>query len=226
MRAPLSVIVPTLNAEASLPNLLADLMAANEAGLLREVILSDGGSTDDCQRIAEEVGAQWVSGPAGRGGQLRRGIDAAQGGWLLVLHADSHLPDGWVEAVAQHMGQSRKAGYFDLSFDARGLAPKWVASWANLRSRLLGLPYGDQGLLLSRVLYDKVGGYQDIPLMEDVAIAKALKGQLIPMNAPIVTSAAKYQKQGWLRRGARNLITLARYRAGTDPEVLVKAYRR
>ncbi len=238
MRAPLSVIVPTLNAEAALPLLLADLMAANEAGLLRELILSDGGSTDQSQRIAEAVGAEWVTGPAGRGGQLQRGVAQAKGDWLLILHADSHLPEGWLEAVSRHIGMAhgpdhgpdqsadQKAGYFALSFDAKGPMPRLVAGWANLRARLLGLPYGDQGLLLSRVLYDQIGGYPDIPLMEDVAIAKALTGQLRPLDARIVTSAAKYQQQGWLRRGTRNLVTLLRYLAGADPEDLAQAYRR
>jgi len=100
-----------------------------------------------------------------------------------------------------------------------------VAGWANLRARA-GLPYGDQGLLLPRVLYDAVGGYPDQPLMEDVAIVRALKGQLTVIPARIETSAEKYERQGWVRRGARNLWTLARYRAGVSPERLAQSYRK
>ncbi|MEO0864971.1 MAG: glycosyl transferase, partial [Pseudomonadota bacterium] len=120
------------------------------------------------------------------------------------------------------LGQG-KAGYFRLSFDRGG---RVVARWANLRSRLFGLPYGDQGLLVPRRLYNRVGGYPDIPLMEDVALARALRGQLKPLDAVAVTSADKYRRQGWLRRGTRNLWTLARFFAGTDPETLAAAYRR
>ena len=102
----------------------------------------------------------------------------------------------------------------------------FVAGWANLRSRGLGLPYGDQGLLIHRQIYDAAGGYRDMALMEDVALARALRGQLRGLDHDAVTSASKYQKQGWLRRGARNLWTLARYGAGVSPDRLAQAYRR
>ena len=100
-----------------------------------------------------------------------------------------------------------------------------VAFWANSRSRL-GLPYGDQGLLVSRDLYDVIGGYRDIPLMEDVALARALKGKLRRIEATATTSAVKYQNKGWLIRGGRNIITLLQYFAGADPEALAERYSR
>ncbi len=103
------------------------------------------------------------------------------------------------------------------------MAGKAVAAWANLRSRL-GLPYGDQGLLLPRALYQSVGGYPDQPLMEDVALARALRGHLLGLDVTVVTSADKYARQGWLRRGARNLWTLIRYFAGVAPAKLAKGY--
>ena len=100
-----------------------------------------------------------------------------------------------------------------------------MAAWANLRSHL-GLPYGDQGLLVPRSLYDAVGGYPDQPLMEDVALVRALKGRLAPVGVTITTSAARYHAQGWLRRGGRNLLLLARYFAGQDVETLARSYHR
>jgi hypothetical protein len=103
------------------------------------------------------------------------------------------------------------------------MAGKAVAAWANLRSRL-GLPYGDQGLLLPRALYQSVGGYPDQPLMEDVALARALRGHLLGLEVTAVTSADKYARQGWLRRGARNLWTLIRYFAGVAPAKLAEGY--
>lgn len=223
MRAKLSVIVPVLNGAIEVPRLLPGLMAGVEAGLIRELILSDGGSSDGTERIAEDVGAIWVTGPASRGGQLRRGAAVAGGDWLLFLHADTMLPDGWVQAVATQMADGRP-GYFRLSFDAKGAAPRVVAGWANLRARVFHLPYGDQGLLIARAEYDAAGGYPDIALMEDVAMARVLGSRLQMMPLAVRTSAARYERDGWMRRGTRNLGLLARYLTGTDPETLRKRY--
>ncbi len=223
MRAQLSVVIPTLNAQEALPACLASLMEGVEAGMVRELVISDGGSTDATLHIAEEVGALVVSGAASRGGQLQRGVAATQGAWVLVIHSDSVLPQGWAEAVMTQM-QTGAPAYFRLRFDARGLAPVWVALWANLRARWLGLPYGDQGLLITRADYDAVGGYPDQPLMEDVAMARALRGRLHHLPLSITTSADKYQRDGWLRRGSRNLGLLIRYLLGADPHTLSGRY--
>lgn len=222
MRAPISVVIPTLNAAPQLAACLAALIEGLEAGLIRELIVSDGGSSDDTTTLADAWGAQVVVGPASRGGQLQRGVAAAQGRWLLVLHSDTVLQEGWSAVAGEHLQSSDKAGWFRLRFDRGG---RLVAGWANLRSRL-GLPYGDQGLLVSRSLYDAVGGYADQPLMEDVAMARSLRGRLVRLDAVAVTSAAKYRQQGWIRRGGRNLWTLARYACGVSPARLADSYRR
>ena len=221
MAAPISVVIPTLNAATALPGCVASLMEGVEAGILREVVISDGGSTDATKAIAGGIGARLVTGPASRGGQLRRGCAAAQGPWILLLHADTQLAPGWAEAARAHM-LTGQAGWGTLRFDRGGA---FVAGWANWRSRSLGLPYGDQSLLLPHSLLNEVGGVPDLPLMEDVALARALKGQLAPAGFTAVTSAEKYRTQGWVRRGARNLWTLARYFTGTSPDELAKAYR-
>lgn len=223
MRAEISVVIPTLDAQAALPACLDGLMEGLEAGLIRELVISDGGSRDATLGIAEEVGAVIVRGPASRGGQLRRGAAAAHGRWLLFLHADTVLPAGWAACVKAHLPTGRPA-HFRLRFDARGAAPRIVAGWANLRARLLRLPYGDQGLLISRAEYDAAGGYRDIPLMEDVAMARVLGRRLAMLPLAVLTSAAKYRRDGWLRRGARNLSLLLRYLAGADPERLAGRY--
>ncbi|MBZ8117212.1 glycosyltransferase [Roseovarius sp. LXJ103] len=223
MRAELSVVIPTLDAAAALPRTLGALMEGLEAGLVRELIISDGGSGDATRAMAEEVGAIWTSGAPSRGGQLRRGVDASAGAWVLVLHADTVLPEGWSGVVERQISRGRP-GYFLLGFDAEGLAPKVVAGWANLRSRVFGLPYGDQGLLISRAEYNAVGGYVDAPLMEDVAMARALGARLEAMPLRVRTSAARYIQDGWMRRGGRNLLLLMRYLCGADPERLRARY--
>jgi hypothetical protein len=228
MRAAVSVIVPTLDAAEGLPRCLAALFEGLEAGLIRELVISDGGSDDDTLAIAAEAGARVVTGAPSRGGQLRRGGDVAAGEWLLFLHADTVLAAGWAEVVARHIraGDFSMAGYFRLEFDAPGIAPRMVARWANLRSRLFGLPFGDQGLLISRELYDRVGGYVDIPLMEDVALVRQLRGRLVMLCAGARTSAAKYETTGYFRRGVRNWLCLMRYFAGADPAEILRTYRR
>lgn len=224
MRAPVSVVIPTLDAAADLGPCLASLGEGLQAGLLRELVISDGGSTDATRAVADEAGAIWVSGPPGRGGQLGRGVAASEGDWLLVLHSDTWLAPGWSEAVLAGIARGAP-GYFRLRFRANGPAPAWVASWANLRARALGLPFGDQGLLVSRKDYDAAGGYPDIPLMEDLALARALPRPRA-LNATAETGAERYQAHGWLAQGAANLWRQARFLAGADPERLARGYRR
>ncbi|RBI70139.1 glycosyl transferase [Roseovarius sp. TE539] len=224
MRAELSVVIPTLNAAEALPGCLAALTEGLQAGLIRELVISDGGSADATREIADAAGAVLLAGPPSRGGQLRRGAATAEGEWLLFLHADTRLADGWAAVVRAQM-KSGRPGYFKLGFDAAGLAPALVSGWANLRSRLFHLPYGDQGLLVSRTDYDAAGGYPDIPIMEDVALARRLGGRLQAMPLRVSTSAARYRRDGWLRRGSGNLILLLRYLSGTSPERLLAHYR-
>jgi rSAM/selenodomain-associated transferase 2 len=226
MRAPISVIIPTLNSADGLAAMVGTLFEGLEAGLIRELIISDGGSSDATQKIAEELGAKITSGGVGRGGQLKRGADMAQGAWLLFLHSDTWLDKGWSGAVIPHLSKPDKAACFQLKYRIKGRAARIVATWANLRTRLFGLPYGDQGLLVSRTLYDEIGGFRDIPLMEDVAIARALKRRLTMLNHTAATDARKYLHEGWVRRGLRNLWTLTRYLAGMSPDQLAKQYDR
>ncbi|MEL6610095.1 MAG: TIGR04283 family arsenosugar biosynthesis glycosyltransferase [Pseudomonadota bacterium] len=225
MPAHLSIIIPTLNAESDLASTLLSLMEGVEENLLREVIVVDGGSEDATASVADAWGAEVVTCAPGRGGQLRAGAEASKGAWLLFLHADTRPDPGWAEAVKAAM-QRGTPGYFWLRFRAQGLAPAWVARWANLRSRAFGLPYGDQGLLISRRHYDAAGGFPDQPLMEDVAIMRRLRGvaKPHPMGHIARTGADRYLRDGWVRRGARNLWLMTRYRLGAAPEALARAY--
>lgn len=184
MRAPISIIIPTLNAEDHLQGCLMALMEGLDAGLICELIVSDGGSTDQTFQLADAWGATWLTGPASRGGQLRRGCAQATGQWLMVLGADTQLAPGWSTAVIEHM-KSQQAGWFRLRFASGG---RIGAGWANLRARM-GLPCPDQGLLLPRRLYDQAGGFADTPSQENVALVRALKGRLRGIEADAVVSA-------------------------------------
>lgn len=230
MPAPLSIILPTLNAAQEIGPTLRALVAGVEAGLVRELIIADGGSTDDIADIAEAVGAKFLAGPPGRGGQLGRGAQAAQGEWLLFVHADTVLAEDWPALARRHMERAAmgpdQAAAFRLAFDDDGVAARWVAGWANLRTRWFALPYGDQGLLISRALYDAVGGFRDIPLMEDVALARAVgRRRLTLLPSVATTSAARYRREGWFRRGVKNWTCLALYFAGVAPERIAERYR-
>lgn len=215
----LSVIIPVLNGAEDLARCLAQLDG------VAQVIVSDGGSEDESQVIAGASGAHLVTGLPGRGGQLKRGADIAEMPWLLFLHVDSQLPADWCDQVAGHIATSSAPAAFHLRFDAPGWQARFVAGWANLRSRVCNLPYGDQALLISRDAYDQAGGFEDIPLMEDVALVRRLpRVTLLP--GAITTSAQRYTRQGWFTRGRRNLWLLLRYVCGARPEDLARAYRR
>jgi rSAM/selenodomain-associated transferase 2 len=227
-RGVISVVIPTLNAAPFLGPTLGALGAGITAGAIREVIFADGGSDDETAAIAEAVGADLAPAPRGRGPQLRAGAAAAKGEWLLFLHADTRLSPDWPEAMLAHAAQfPDRAGWCPLRFDDAGAAAEVTAGWANRRSALFGLPYGDQGLLIARRLYHTVGGHPPIPLMEDVALARALgRRRLRRLTCVATTSAARYRREGWLRRGARNLSCLGLYFAGVPPHRIAARYER
>ena len=224
MAAPLSVVIPTLNAADGLPGALQSLFPGLQDGLIRDLVISDGGSSDASQRIAEDAGAIWIATAQGRGAQLAEGVAASKGDWILFLHADSELDEDWITAARTLMRTQGRVGYFRLRFRASGVMPTLVAGWANMRSRIFGLPYGDQGLLIHRQTLVDVGGVPDVPLMEDVILARALKGKLIALDSDVSTSADRYKRDGWLRRGAKNLVTLVRFFLGADPKRLAQSY--
>ena len=227
MAAPLSIIVPTLNAEKHLPTCIASLFSGLESALIRELIVADGKSSDTTREIADAAGGVVVECTPNRSLQLTAGSDIAKGTWLLFLHADTSLSESWEEEVRSHIERSpHLAATFTLSYRSQAWQSKFLAFCANLRTRLLGLPYGDQGLLVSRQLFNEVGGYAELPLMEDVAIAKAIgKKRLRVLKTKATTSAEKYQREGWWKRIIRNIWLISRYQLGASPEKLAKHYR-
>lgn len=192
-----------------------------------EIIVVDGGSADGTREAAAEAGATVVPSPRGRGAQLHRGAEAAQGEWLLFLHADTVLAPGWTEPACNHLLLSPgSAGYFRLELRSCDWRARLVEQWVSLRCRLFSLPFGDQGLLIPKRLYDELGGFEPVPLMEDVALVRRLgRARLTPLGAAAWTSAARWERDGWARRSLSNLVLLLRYLAGSSPERLARRYR-
>jgi rSAM/selenodomain-associated transferase 2 len=224
-RAPISVIIPTLNIAPHLGEILTRLMEGVNGGIVRELIISDGGSNDGLKELADELGAEFILGEPGRGAQIARAVAQAKGDWIMVLHADTWLPEGWTGAARAQFEKPDTALVFSLQFRATGGMATLTAKWANLRTKWFDLPYGDQGLLISKSLLERTGGYPDLPLMEDVALARRLKGQIELSPLCVQTDASRYLQNGWLNQGARNVLFLARYLCGADPEQLRRGYR-
>jgi rSAM/selenodomain-associated transferase 2 len=224
-RVRLTLIVPALDAAKFLPACLAALAEAPDS----ERILVDGGSADSTRDIARDAGWRVLDAPRGRGIQLDAGARAGTGDWLLFVHADTALAPGWHTAVrgfASDPDSIARAGFFRLAFDSADPRASRVARLANWRARVLGLPYGDQGLLIARATYEGLGGFRPLPLMEDVDLVRRLgRRNLRELAGTARTSAARYERDGWWGRPARNLLCLALWFAGVRPEILRRLYR-
>ena len=223
MPARISIIIPTLNSETELYETLGSLFEGIENELIRELIISDGGSTDKTKSIAHEVGAVLIEGSCGRGLQISRGVDKSRGDWILILHADTSLSLDWSVNLLQKIDRNF-AYHFKLKFKSKSLFARILEYWVQIRSKFLGLPYGDQGLLIHRDLLNTLGGFPKIPLMEDIALAIKLKGETKSLDILAYTSAEKYHKNGWFRQSVLNFFLLIQYLLGKDPNQLFKVY--
>lgn len=228
----LAIIIPTLNAADGLRDTLHALSVPTP-GMRVDVIVVDGGSTDETLDIAQRFGARIAVADGGRGPQLAEGARHGFGDWLFFLHADTQPPPDWpaqILAFTKLDGAVDKAAYFQLRLDDSAPAARRVERFVAWRARVLGLAYGDQGLVLSRRLYERVGGYPHVALMEDVALIRRIaqasgRKNLVALGGYARTSAARYRKSGYSRRGARNLVCLGLYFLGVPPRVIARLYR-
>ena len=228
----ISVVIPTLNAEKGLPLCLSALVPGVVHGLIRDVVIADGGSDDGTITIASQSGATIIKSPSGRGVQLAAGAEAARGSWLLFLHADTVLETGWDDAARSFIekietGRRRPcAAAFQFALGDDGMAPRLLETMVWLRASLLRVPYGDQGLLISRTLFDEVGGYRLMALMEDLDIVRRLgRKRITVLRSRAITNAERYRKQGYFARVLRNQICLAMYSLGVPAEKIARFYR-
>ena len=225
MKAQLAIIIPTLNEAQSLPGTLAPLLA--QPGI--EVIVVDGGSSDATLALAETAGCRVLKASRGRGRQMNVGAVATTAPVLLFLHADTLLPPTFQHRIAETLNRPGvSGGAFSLAIAGGRPTLTAIAHLANLRSRLLGLPYGDQALFTSRSLFARVGGYPEMEIMEDVVLVRRLSrlGRVVILPEIAITSARRWQNLGLLRTTGINQLILLGYALGVPTAALARWYLR
>lgn len=227
----ISVVIPTLNAEAELPATLSALIPGVVSGVIKDLVIADGGSTDATCDVADAAGATIVRTEKGRGRQMIAGAELARADWLLFLHADTVLETGWdhelacfVEAV-ERGERGEAAAVFRFALEDSGFMPRVIEGGVSIRCRVLGLPYGDQGLLVSKRLYEALGGFKPLDLMEDVDLVRRLgRKRLVTLRSRAVTSATRYKREGYARRVLRNWACLALFYLGVPNRNIAHFY--
>lgn len=227
-RLSLSIVIPTLNAAEFLPGTFEALEMAERRGVDLDIVVVDGGSSDETISAAEGLGARVVTSEPGRGPQLIAGAKAAKGDWILFLHADTVLERGWDATAMVFTSDERnrdRAAVFTFALDDPAPAARRVERMVRRRNNWLGLPYGDQGLLINRRFYSRLGGYKPLPLMEDVEMVRRIgMARIALFDVKAVTSAEKYRRSGYVPRIVRNLICLTLYFLRIPPRWIARLY--
>ena len=221
-RKKLSVIIPTLNEGERIEGTIRSVLK-----FVSEVIVVDGGSSDQTIFLARKTGAEVILSQRGRGTQLSLGAKTAKSEWLLILHADTVLEEGWLKEVSNFIEAKayNQAAVFQFALKDRNKLARLIEKGVSLRCRFFFLPYGDQGLLINRNFLLELGGYRSVPIFEDVELVRRIgRKRLALLNCHAVTSARKYQETGYVFRPVRNLFLLALYFLGIPPKFLEKIY--
>ncbi len=220
----ISIIIPTLNEAAGITATLEHIR--NRTNI--EVIVADGGSNDHTTELARLAGATVVACNRGRGKQMNAGAALASGEVLLFLHADTKLPDDFADHVWQIFREGNFGGAFRLRIGAKGWMLRLIESGANLRSRWLQLPYGDQAIFVNASKFFSLGGFRNWPLMEDYDFCRRLQktGRIAIAPASVTTSDRRWQRLGVLRTTLTNLVCVMAFRLGVSPVALARWYRR
>lgn len=223
MSGRLSVVIPALNEE----NRIGDAVAsALEAGA-SEVIVSDGGSSDSTLSEARKAGASVVSVPGPRGRQLNEGAASAEGDVLAFVHADTTLPRDAGAAIGEAMKEGIEFGGFRLRFVEPSVRLSIAAAMINLRTSLTKCPWGDQAQFIRRDVFEEVGRFREIPIMEDYELAVRMKkrGRTVVLDARVLTSGRRFLEKGVLRTAFINWRIITAWHLGADPKELAELYR-
>lgn len=227
----ISVIIPTLNAETLLGPTLTALIPAAVEGIVREVVVVDAGSTDRTLMVADQAGVEIIKCEAGRGQQMMKGARRAKSNWLLFLHAGTVLDHGWELEADQFISRidngrrKQAAAAFRFTLDDIGMAPRLVETISSALDLAFRRPHGEQGLLISRQLYDEVGGYKPMPLLEDIDLIRRIgRRRMVILRSRALANATQYREEGYLRRLALNQTARALYRCRVPAEQLARFY--
>ncbi len=221
----ISVIIPVLNDAEALDCALSSTQDCTGV----ERIVVDGGSSDELAEVAQSRGVKVLYSPTGRARQMNRGAEVAEGTFLVFLHADTRLPEGFDHHVRRILTESGvAAGAFQLQIDGPSARLRLIERAANWRSRYLQMPYGDQAIFLRAELFREIGGFSDLPIMEDFQLIRRLKGRgrIVIAPAAVVTSARRWKKQGALRTTLINQLMILGFYLGFEPSRLARWYRR
>ena len=221
----ISIILPALNEAAAIVRTLSQLEGVDNL----EVIVVDGGSIDATAELARSRGAKVIQSAPGKAVQMNTGAKAAAGDILVFLHADTLLPEDFSHQIVSALNQNGvAAGAFRLTINSTRAGIRIIERMANLRSRLLQLPYGDQALFMRKVLFEKIGGFPDLPIMEDFILVRRLKrkGKIIMVPAAVATSPRRWLHMGILKTWLINQLIIIAYYLGIPPERMNRWYRR
>jgi rSAM/selenodomain-associated transferase 2 len=220
----ISIIIPVLNEANTINGVLARILGASNV----EVIVVDGGSQDETVALAQSVGVKVIAVTGGRASQMNAGAAVATGSILLFLHADTHLPPAFDTLVRQALQNTGAiAGAFELRIDAELWGIRVIEKMVNWRSRFLSLPYGDQAIFLKASIFKEIGGFPNLPIMEDFELMRYLKryGKIAIAPAPVLTSGRRWQKLGVVRTTLINQLIIISYFLGVPPAKLARWYR-
>ena len=223
-KSTISIIIPVLNEAAIIQSTLEQLCSNAEV----EVIVVDGGSKDNTLAIAKTFGIRAMVVSGGRAAQMNAGAKAAESDLLLFLHSDTNLPANFVWQIVRVLKQPEViAGAFELGIDGGGIALRWIELLVKMRSHLFSLPYGDQAIFLTKQAFVDIGGFPQMPIMEDFELIQRLKtkGKIAIAPAKVVTSARRWQRLGVWKTTAINQLVIAGYYLGVAPDKLHRLYR-
>jgi rSAM/selenodomain-associated transferase 2 len=225
-----SIIVPVLNESTGINKTVDHLRSLTIAtGPAPEIIVVDGDPEGKTIAAIQNDKVITAVGKRGRGSQMNKGATLATGEILLFLHADTRLPDDGLILIDAACGQpARGGGAFDLAIDSERTVFRLIEKTASLRSRRTGIPYGDQAFFFAADYFRDLGGFADIPIMEDVEIMRRIKKRgerIVFLDRPVRTSARRWEKEGILKCTVRNWLILSLYLAGMAPERLIRFYQ-
>jgi rSAM/selenodomain-associated transferase 2 len=221
----ISIIIPVLNEATIIKQTLGQLTQYSEI----EIIVVDGGSQDETVAIAKTSAKVITVIGKGRAGQMNAGANLAQSEILLFLHADTQLPPNFINLVTKTLQQHQTiAGAFELVIDGSSRSLRWIEVLVRMRSHILSLPYGDQGIFVSKQVFIEAGGFNDLPIMEDFEFISRIKrmGKIAIAPAAVITSDRRWQKLGVWQTTLINQLMIAGYHLGISPIKLSQFYRR